>query len=183
MNFEKGAADVAGSDRGSILFIQFVELRGQTARAATEKSQSRQHNSSSDCCCCELLLQARNHMSLWADGRSKFSSQHARLAHTHTLTSPGCSKRCTPQGVSPPLTCHEIYGAYLQLEKFAAAVAMIIFAVNVLFMSLATRLLLESTLHISGDMITGSWIQKLIRKCEKFQPWLKCYKKECSVFC
>jgi hypothetical protein len=52
-----------------------------------------------------------------------------------------------------PLTCHEIYEARVQLEKFAAALAMIISAVNVLFMSLATRLLLESTLHISGDRI------------------------------
>lgn len=142
MNFEKGAADVAGSDRGSILFIQFVEPRPNCEGGDWKKAKVGNiipHQTVG------ALLQARNHMSLRADGRTYFPVS-TRDLHTHVA-------RVFQEGARRkgclPLTCHEIYGSRLQLEKFAAALVAIIFVVNVLFMSLATRLLLERTLHIS----------------------------------
>jgi len=90
---------------------------------------------------------------------ANFPAVSTRDLHTH-VARVFQKVHAARQGVFLPLTCHEIYEARAQLENFAAALAMIISAVNVLFMSLATRLLLESTLHISGDMIArGPWLK------------------------
>jgi hypothetical protein len=111
-------------------------------------------------------LQARNHMSLPA-ANFPGGSQHARLAHT----TPGCSERCSQrEGCLPPDVSRNLW-CLLTIRKVRVHAY---FAVNVLFMSLATRLFRESTLHISGDTIVGGPVLdwKIDKTVLKFQPWI-----------